>query len=107
MWPDAAYPEHRLALQYDGGHHSDPVQAVRDRKRKEATERLGWTELRIFKDDLDGEKPFVLEKVRATLQVRLRRQASGTQTPSVEDLCERTVVAPDPVGFGATSVRSR
>ncbi|MFE4545480.1 endonuclease domain-containing protein [Arthrobacter sp. NPDC056727] len=78
VWPDAAYPEHCLALQYDGGHHSDPVQAERDRKRQELTERLGWTELRIFKDDLDGEKPFVLEKVRATLQGRLRRRASGT-----------------------------
>lgn len=76
VWPDAAYPEHRLALQYDGGHHSDPVQAARDRKRKEATERLGWTELRIFKDDLDGDKPFVLEKVRAALGGQLRR-ASG------------------------------
>ncbi|MDQ1057564.1 hypothetical protein QFZ23_001465 [Arthrobacter globiformis] len=75
VWPDAAYPEHLLALQYDGGHHSDPIQTARDRKRKETTERLGWTELRIFKDDLDGEKPFVLEKVRATLQGRLRRQA--------------------------------
>ena len=78
VWPDAAYPEHRLALQYDGGHHSDPVQAARDRKRQEVTERLGWTELRIFKDDLDGDKPFVVEKVRATLQGLLRRQASGT-----------------------------
>ena len=78
VWPDAAYPEHRLALQYDGGHHSDPVQAARDRKRKETTERLGWTELRIFKDDLDGEKPFVLEKVRATILGQQRRRVSGT-----------------------------
>lgn len=78
MWPDAAYPQYRLALQYDGAHHSSPDQAARDRKRKETTDRLGWTELRIFKDDLDGDKPFVLEKVRATLQGQLRRQASGT-----------------------------
>lgn len=77
VWPDAAYPEHRLALQYDGSHHSDPDQAARDRKRKEITERLGWTELRIFKDDLDGDKPFILEKTRATLDGQLRRQASG------------------------------
>lgn len=77
VWPDAAYPEHRLALQYDGGHHSDPDQAARDRKRKETTERLGWTELRIFKDDLDGDRPFVLEKVRAMIDGQLRRRASG------------------------------
>jgi hypothetical protein len=78
VWPDAAYPEHRLALQYDGGHHADPLQAARDRKRQETTERLGWAELRIFKDDLDGDRPFLLEKVRATLQGLHRRQASGT-----------------------------
>jgi len=77
VWPDAAYPEHRLALQYDGSHHSDPDQAARDRRRKETTERLGWTEIRIFKDDLDGDKPFVLEKVRAVLDGQLRRRASG------------------------------
>ncbi|WP_457972147.1 endonuclease domain-containing protein [Arthrobacter sp. D1-17] len=77
VWPDGAYPEHRLALQYDGSHHSDPEQAARDRKRKELTERLGWTELRIYKDDLDGDRPFVLEKVRAALDRRLRRGASG------------------------------
>jgi hypothetical protein len=78
VWPDAAYRQHRLALQYDGAHHSDPDQAERDRKRKETTERLGWTELRIFKDDLDGDKPFILEKVRATILGQQRRRASGT-----------------------------
>jgi hypothetical protein len=78
VWPDAAYPQYRLALQYDGAHHSNPDQAARDRKRKETTDRLGWTELRIFKDDLDGDKPFVLEKVRATRQGQPRRQATGT-----------------------------
>jgi hypothetical protein len=77
VWPDAAYPQHHLALQYDGGHHSDPDQATRDRRRKETTERLGWTELRIFKDDLDGDKPFVLQKVRATILGQQRRRASG------------------------------
>lgn len=77
VWPDAAYPEHRLALQYDGSHHSDPEQAAHDRRRKELTERLGWTELRVFKDDLDGDRPFVLEKVRAALDRQLRRRASG------------------------------
>jgi hypothetical protein len=78
VWPDAAYPEHRLALQYDGGHHSDPHQAALDRKRKDTTAQLGWTEIRIFKEDLEGDKPFVVEKVRSTLHARLRRPPTSS-----------------------------
>lgn len=75
VWPDAAYPQERIALQYDGGHHSDPRQAASDARRRTATERLGWTEIRVFKEDLDGEKPFVLEKVRAAMSLRVTRTA--------------------------------
>jgi hypothetical protein len=73
VWPDAAYAEHRLALQYDGAHHSDPQQCKLDSKRRALTQRLGWTEIRVFKHDLEGEKPFVVEKVRAVIQARQRR----------------------------------
>lgn len=73
VWPDAAYLEHRLALQYDGAHHSDPHQRQLDSKRRAVTLRLGWTEVRVFKTDLEGDKPFVIEKVKAVLQARQRR----------------------------------
>lgn len=68
VWPDAAYPEQRISLQYDGFHHSDPRQARLDAARRATTERLGWNEIRVFKDDLEGDKPFLLEKVRAVLK---------------------------------------
>jgi len=68
VWPDAAYPEQRISLQYDGFHHSDPQQARFDAARRATTERLGWNEIRVFKDDLEGDKPFLLEKVRAVLK---------------------------------------
>ncbi|WP_175417175.1 hypothetical protein [Arthrobacter sp. 24S4-2] len=32
VWPDAADPEHRIALQHDGVHHGDPDQYRRDIK---------------------------------------------------------------------------
>jgi hypothetical protein len=67
VWPDAAYPEHRLALQYDGAHHGDPDQYRRDIQRQTLTESLGWRELRVQQSDLEGERPFVVEKVRAIL----------------------------------------
>lgn len=68
VWPDAAYTPHRLALQYDGAHHSDARQMRLDNMRRAVTERLGWTEVRVFKEDLEGDKPFVVELVKAALQ---------------------------------------
>jgi very-short-patch-repair endonuclease len=68
VWPDAAYPEHRLALQYDGAHHGDPDQYRRDIKRQTVTESLGWRELRVQKSDPEGDRPFVVEKVKAFLK---------------------------------------
>ncbi|WP_457966331.1 hypothetical protein M1E17_06745 [Arthrobacter sp. D1-29] len=76
VWPDAAYPAHRLALQYDGTHHSDPRQVRLDNKRRAITERLGWTEIRVFKEDLEGDRPFVVELVRAALQAWNRSKES-------------------------------
>ena len=67
VWPDAAYPDHRIALQYDGAHHGNPDQYRRDIKRQRLTESLGWREVRVQRSDLDGERPFVVEKVRALL----------------------------------------
>ncbi len=67
VWPDAAYPEHRIALQYDGLHHGDPDQYRRDIKRQSLTESLGWRELRVDKHDLEGERPAVVDRVRALL----------------------------------------
>lgn len=65
VWPDAAYPEQRVALQYDGAHHGDPRQYRLDIRRQTVTEGLGWREIRVSHEDLDGDRPFVLEKVRA------------------------------------------
>ena len=65
VWPDAAYPEQRIALQYDGAHHADPLQLQRDSRRLAMTQALGWKEVRVFKEDLEGERPFLIEKVRA------------------------------------------
>ena len=81
VWPDAAYPEHRIALQYDGAHHGDPEQYRRDIKRQAATEALGWTEIRVQKSDLEGDHPFVVEKVKTlitgrSLSLRVMRTGS-------------------------------
>ncbi|WLQ05202.1 hypothetical protein [Arthrobacter oryzae] len=77
VWPDAAYPEQRIALQYDGGHHADPLQVSIDFRRQSLTDRMGWREVRVYKEDLEGDKPFVLEKVRAAMVSGIERQTKA------------------------------
>lgn len=68
LWPDGAYPQYRISLQYDGGHHNNPDQYRRDIRRLETTERLGWREIRISHEDLLGDRPAVVRKVAAALR---------------------------------------
>ena len=52
---DLGYRRHRLAIQYDGGHHLLPAQIFSDRRRDKAFESAGWNVLVLTKDDLaDG-----------------------------------------------------
>ncbi len=70
LWPDAAYPGHRIALQYDGEHHAREDQYQRDIERAEVSARYGWHEVRISKNDLRGDRPGVVGKVRSALAFR-------------------------------------
>jgi hypothetical protein len=70
LWPDAAYPEWRIALQYDGAHHAGEAQHLWDMERQERTAVQGWVEVRIGKRHLEGERPAVVRKVREALEAR-------------------------------------
>ncbi len=70
LWPDAAYLEYRISLQYDGEHHGGAEQHLRDIERQERSLAQGWLEVRISKHDLEGERPAVVHKVRRALQSR-------------------------------------
>lgn len=70
LWPDAAYPEWRISIQYDGAGHGDPGQYQRDIRRQTVTGEYGWLEVRVSKADLAGDRPAVVRKVRAALESR-------------------------------------
>ncbi|MCB5290838.1 hypothetical protein [Arthrobacter sp. SO3] len=70
LWPDAAYPAFGVALQYDGVHHGEPGQHLRDIGRARTTDRLGWVEVRVSKEDLTGERPAAVGRVRRALLSR-------------------------------------
>lgn len=70
LWPDAAYLDYRISLQYDGQHHGGIEQHLRDIERQEKSLAHGWLEVRISKHDLEGERPAFVHKVRRALQSR-------------------------------------
>ncbi len=72
LWPDAAYPQWRIALQYEGAHHNGEDQYLRDIRRADTTARSGWLEVRVSRWDLAGERPAAVRKVRAVLEGRIR-----------------------------------
>jgi len=70
-WPDLAYPDWRIAIQYDGEVHDHQVQYLRDIERNRRTQSAGWTEVRLKKGDLDGDRP------RAVVLITEALRASG------------------------------
>ena len=70
LWPDAAYVEWRISIQYDGAGHGGSGQYLRDIRRESVTREYGWVEVRVSKDDLAADRPAVVRKVRAALESR-------------------------------------
>lgn len=68
--PDLLFRELRVAVQYEGPHHSDPRQVERDVHRAELAADHGWIEVRITRRHaVDGWAPAIARIVDA-----LRRQ---------------------------------
>jgi hypothetical protein len=66
---DFAWPEAKVALEYEGAYHFDEAQIVRDDERVDRLRAAGWIVIRISAADLrnlDG----VVEKVRIALASR-------------------------------------
>ena len=49
---DMAYPEHKLAIEYDGLWHGAPGQLGRDRRRLNAVVAAGWRVVHVTAADL-------------------------------------------------------
>jgi len=65
---DFAYPEYRLALEYDGDHHRDRVTHRFDMERQNDLHVLGWTVLRFHADDVLCRPEQIVAKVHAVLR---------------------------------------
>jgi hypothetical protein len=66
---DLGWPDLMVAVEYDGDQHpTDRRQYVRDVRRLEMLERLGWLIVRVIKEDSAAD---VVRRVRAALNSRL------------------------------------
>lgn len=65
--PDLAYPEQKVAVEYDGEGHSEVAQIVRDIAREEDFVRAGWLPVRISKRHMQNEARAAVAKVRSAL----------------------------------------
>jgi hypothetical protein len=64
--PDLAWPEARVAVEYDGAHHDDPAWIARDRARLNALRMAGWTVLVVDRAQMRHPAQ-VVEMIRRAL----------------------------------------
>lgn len=67
---DLGYPEVKLVIQYDGGHHFSAAQQARDARRDAAFEARGWTVFHVNREDLRDGFRALCERVRQFLAQR-------------------------------------
>jgi very-short-patch-repair endonuclease len=68
--PDLAYPDHKVAVEYEGDGHSEVAQIVKDITREEDFARAGWLLVRISKRHMQHDGRAAVAKVRLALMNR-------------------------------------
>jgi len=66
---DLAWPAARVAVEYDGAHHADPMQMRRDRRRLNSLVDAGWLIIHATASDLHAPATLIAQ-VRAALRGR-------------------------------------
>ncbi|WP_104062645.1 DUF559 domain-containing protein [Arthrobacter sp. 4R501] len=65
---DLGYRAHRIAIQYDGGHHLTREQQSRDNRRDETFNAAGWRYFKFNADDLAHDFRCAVNQVRLALK---------------------------------------
>ncbi|MGH3520726.1 MAG: endonuclease domain-containing protein [Haloechinothrix sp.] len=67
---DLAFPEYRIAVEYDGSWHGNPEQARLDAQRRSRMEAEGWTFIIVTKAWLRDDPRGIVDAVRAAIRQR-------------------------------------
>jgi hypothetical protein len=65
--PDLSYRKYRIGIEYEGEHHSEEGQIVRDIARSERYAELGWTQIRISRRHMVNDAKPAAAKVYVAL----------------------------------------
>ncbi|KIS28994.1 hypothetical protein TV39_02455 [Arthrobacter sp. SPG23] len=65
--PDLSYPKYKVGIEYEGEHHGEEGQVVRDIARSERYVALGWTEVRISNRHMVNKAKPAVSKIRTAL----------------------------------------
>ena len=78
--PTCPTNKYRIGIEYEGEHHGDEGQIVRDIARSERYTALGWTEVRISKRHMHDDARAAVAKVRAAWSRPAGVRAGETRT---------------------------
>lgn len=65
--PDLGYRKYLIGIEYEGEHHGEAGQIMRDIDRSERYAALGWTEIRISKRHMLNDAKAAVVKIRTAL----------------------------------------
>ena len=80
---DLAYPQARLAIEYDGRHHFDDQYSRRDRRRDLLLDEVGWYTMRFTEDDVLRTPHETLRRVARRRDSRLNPGTAVENEPMV------------------------
>lgn len=73
---DLADPVAKIAVEYDGAHHDDPVQLSRDRYRRNRLQAAGWIVIVLDRRIFRAQRGELLEQVRSAYAHRAAEKAA-------------------------------
>jgi hypothetical protein len=85
--PDISYPEFRVAVEYNGIHHDDASEKVKDLRRMDEYTEIGWSAVNVDRAELFGSPSSVI--ARTVRRLHERGWEGGTtidltKSPSLE-----------------------
>jgi len=86
-YPDLAWPEWRVAIEYDGKWHDDERQRMADLERHEQLADMGWMVIHVRSGDLFGSPSAVVARIIRRLRERgftLARPIEWSRMPRLE-----------------------
>lgn len=67
VWLDLAYPDRRIGIEYEGGHHTRPETVLRDAGRYTGLVDRGWRVYRYTKYEILGGRDLILAQISRAL----------------------------------------